>query len=87
MLIDSACAVIARSAALVLHLDAAFIMLPICRNFISLCRRTPLNDIIPCVVQSRAETSETDGEEGSFDKNIEFHKQVAWGIVFWSLGG
>lgn len=38
---------IARSAALVLHLDAALILLPICRNFISLLRRTPLNDFIP----------------------------------------
>jgi len=37
----------ARSAALVLHLDAALILLPICRNFISLLRRTPLNEVIP----------------------------------------
>ena len=39
--------VIARSAALILHVDVIFILLPICRNFISLLRRTPLNDIIP----------------------------------------
>ncbi|KAF9512349.1 hypothetical protein BS47DRAFT_1330368 [Hydnum rufescens UP504] len=38
---------IARAAALVLHVDAVFILLPVCRNFISLLRRTPLNDIIP----------------------------------------
>jgi len=38
---------IARSAALVLHVDVVFILLPVCRNFISLLRRTPLNDIIP----------------------------------------
>jgi len=38
---------IARTAALVLHVDAIFILLPVCRNFISLLRRTPLNDIIP----------------------------------------
>jgi NADPH oxidase len=38
---------IARASALVLHLDAAFILIPICRNFISLLRRTPLNDVIP----------------------------------------
>ncbi|KAF8531550.1 NADPH oxidase [Gautieria morchelliformis] len=37
---------IARSAALILHVDAAFILLPICRNFVSLLRRTPLNQII-----------------------------------------
>lgn len=37
----------ARTAALVLHIDVAFILLPICRNFISLLRQTALNDIIP----------------------------------------
>ena len=40
-------AAIARSAALVLHVDVAFILLPVCRNFVSYLRRTPLNDIIP----------------------------------------
>jgi len=55
--------VIARAAALILHIDVIFILLPICRNFISLLRQTPLNDIIP------------------FDKNITFHKSVAWSIV------
>lgn len=58
--------VIARSAALVLHVDVIFILLPICRNFISMLRRTPLNDVIP------------------FDKNITFHKSVAWSIVFFT---
>lgn len=38
---------IARGAALVLHVDVIFILLPVCRNFISLLRRTPLNGIIP----------------------------------------
>lgn len=38
---------IARAAALVLHIDVIFILLPVCRNFISLLRRTPLNHIIP----------------------------------------
>ncbi|CAL1709755.1 unnamed protein product [Somion occarium] len=38
---------IARTAALVLHVDVALVLLPVCRNFISLLRRTPLNDIIP----------------------------------------
>ncbi|TFK52979.1 NADPH oxidase isoform 2 [Heliocybe sulcata] len=38
---------IARTAALVLHVDVAFILLPVCRNFISLLRRTALNQIIP----------------------------------------
>ncbi|KAI0296920.1 NADPH oxidase [Multifurca ochricompacta] len=38
---------IARAAALVLHIDVIFILLPVCRNFISLLRRTPLNTIIP----------------------------------------
>jgi len=38
---------IARAAALVLHIDVIFILLPVCRNFISMLRRTPLNQIIP----------------------------------------
>jgi predicted ferric reductase len=38
---------IARTAALVLYVDVVFILLPVCRNFISLLRRTPLNDVIP----------------------------------------
>lgn len=37
---------IARSAALVLHVDIALIMFPVCRNLISILRRTPLNGII-----------------------------------------
>jgi NADPH oxidase 2 len=40
-------AAIARSAALVLHVDVALILLPVCRNFISFLRRTSLNTIIP----------------------------------------
>jgi NADPH oxidase 2 len=39
-------AAIARAAALILHVNAALILIPICRNFISLLRRTPLNQII-----------------------------------------
>lgn len=38
---------VARTAALVLHVDVAFILLPVCRNFISLLRRTSLNNFIP----------------------------------------
>ncbi|KAF2814222.1 uncharacterized protein BDZ99DRAFT_379956 [Mytilinidion resinicola] len=38
---------IARSAALVLHVDIALLLFPVCRNFISMLRRTPLNGIIP----------------------------------------
>ncbi|KAH8080174.1 NADPH oxidase isoform 2 [Filobasidium floriforme] len=39
--------VCSRSAAMVLDVDLAFILLPICRNFISLLRRTPLGEVIP----------------------------------------
>ncbi|CAG8544477.1 30705_t:CDS:2 [Gigaspora margarita] len=39
--------VIARAAALVLHVDAAMILFPVCRNLITLFRATPLNRIIP----------------------------------------
>jgi predicted ferric reductase len=38
---------IARTAAQVLHVDVAFILLPVCRNFVSYLRRTPLNNVIP----------------------------------------
>ncbi|RGB38977.1 ferric reductase NAD binding domain-containing protein [Rhizophagus diaphanus] len=38
---------IARSSALVLHLDAAMILFPVCRNLISIIRATPLNNIVP----------------------------------------
>ncbi|KAI5475801.1 hypothetical protein MNV49_000812 [Pseudohyphozyma bogoriensis] len=58
---------VARSAALVLNFDVAFILLPVCRNFISILRRGPLNSIIP------------------FEKNITFHKAVAWSIVFFTI--
>lgn len=37
---------IARSSALVLHLDVALILFPVCRTLISLGRQTPLNGII-----------------------------------------
>ncbi|KAF1956789.1 hypothetical protein CC80DRAFT_65654 [Byssothecium circinans] len=39
--------ILARSAALTLHVDVAFILFPVCRNLISMVRRTPLNGIIP----------------------------------------
>ncbi|KAG6040623.1 hypothetical protein E4U41_007687 [Claviceps citrina] len=37
---------IARASALVLHIDVALIMFPVCRTLISLMRQTPLNGII-----------------------------------------
>ncbi|KAF0484145.1 NADPH oxidase [Gigaspora margarita] len=37
----------ARAAALVLHVDAAMILFPVCRNLISILRSTPLGGIIP----------------------------------------
>jgi NADPH oxidase 2 len=57
---------IARAAALVLHVDVALVLLPVCRTLVSLARRTALNGII------------------QLDKNITFHKLVAWSIVFFS---
>ena len=57
---------IARASALVLHFDIILILLPVCRNLISLVRNTPLGSIIP------------------FDKNITFHKFIAWSIVLFS---
>lgn len=38
---------IARASALLCHVDVIFILLPICRNFISIMRRTPLGTVIP----------------------------------------
>ncbi|KAJ7584805.1 NADPH oxidase isoform 2 [Mycena floridula] len=38
---------IARTSALLCHVDVIYILLPVCRNFISFLRRTPLNDFIP----------------------------------------
>ncbi|KAK1767278.1 ferric reductase NAD binding domain-containing protein [Phialemonium atrogriseum] len=37
---------IARAAALVLHVDVALVLFPVCRTLISLARQTPLNGII-----------------------------------------
>ncbi|KAJ7140468.1 NADPH oxidase B [Mycena filopes] len=39
--------VIARSAAVCLHIDVIFILLPVCRNFVSIMRRSPLGTVIP----------------------------------------
>lgn len=39
--------ILARSAALVLHVDIAFILLPICRGFVSRLRRSTLNELVP----------------------------------------
>jgi len=56
----------ARSAALVLHVDIALVLFPVCRTLISYVRQTPLNGVI------------------QFDKNITFHKLVAFSIFFFS---
>lgn len=56
----------ARAAALVLFVDIALILFPVCRTLISLLRQTPLNGIV------------------QFDKNITFHKLVAYSIVFFT---
>jgi len=37
----------ARAAALMLHVDVIFILFPVCRNFVSLLRRTSLNSFVP----------------------------------------
>ncbi|GAA5884856.1 hypothetical protein JCM6882_007126 [Rhodosporidiobolus microsporus] len=58
--------IIARASALVLHVDVAVILIPVCRNFISVLRRGPLNSIVP------------------FEKNVTFHKAVAWSMVFFT---
>ncbi|EIW68732.1 hypothetical protein TREMEDRAFT_32037 [Tremella mesenterica DSM 1558] len=62
--------VIARGAAQVLHIDVIFILFPVCRNFISFLRRTPLNTVIPL-----------DKNITFHNKSL----QVAWMIVLFSL--
>jgi hypothetical protein len=42
--------VMSRSAAMVLDIDAALILLPVCRNLISLARRTSLGGVIPYAI-------------------------------------
>ncbi|GAA5841571.1 hypothetical protein JCM9279_000692 [Rhodotorula babjevae] len=39
--------VIARASAFVLHVDIVFILLPVCRNFVSFLRRSSLNRAVP----------------------------------------
>ncbi|BGP45394.1 hypothetical protein JCM10450v2_001212 [Rhodotorula kratochvilovae] len=39
--------ILARATAFVLHVDVAFILLPICRSFITLLRRMPINRAVP----------------------------------------
>ncbi|KAJ1927243.1 hypothetical protein IWQ60_003093 [Tieghemiomyces parasiticus] len=39
--------VVARASALVLHVDIAFILFPVCRTFISILRSTPLGRVVP----------------------------------------
>ncbi|GAW06322.1 NADPH oxidase [Lentinula edodes] len=38
---------IARASAMLCHVDVIFILLPVCRNFISFMRRTPIGTVIP----------------------------------------
>ncbi|THU96456.1 hypothetical protein K435DRAFT_892601 [Dendrothele bispora CBS 962.96] len=38
---------IARASALLCHINVIFILLPVCGNFISLMRRSPVGTVIP----------------------------------------
>jgi hypothetical protein len=77
--------IIARGAAFVLHFDVAFILLPVCRNFISLMRRTPLNSFIPFDgnITFRTLLSGVHIEDG-VKLTSRADKATAWSLVFFT---
>jgi hypothetical protein len=96
--------VIARGSAQVLHsnsplitfplltddvVDAIFILFPVCRNFISLLRRTPLNSVIPfdrnVDFHSKLFSSLSPMSWSQTRRITDDVEQVAWAIVFFSI--
>ena len=79
---------VARASALVLHLDVALLLFPICRNFITLIRRTPLNKIVPFdakYVHPYPLTSFHALLIIMCDCSITFHKATGYSLAFFSL--
>ena len=66
-----------------LHFDVAFILLPVCRNFISVMRRTPLGGVIP-FDKNITFRKLTAGLHLSLLKRFHADKSVAWSIVFFT---
>ncbi|CAF4628797.1 unnamed protein product [Rotaria sp. Silwood1] len=68
---------IARASALCLNFNCLLILLPVCRNLLSLIRY-----ILPhCIIQSRFRRFII----RLFDQHIEFHRCIGYAICFWSL--
>ncbi|CAF3738707.1 unnamed protein product [Rotaria sordida] len=68
---------IARAAALCLNFNCLLILLPVCRNLLSLIRY-----ILPqCVTQSRFRRF----TKRLFDQHIGFHRCIGYAICFWSI--
>jgi NADPH oxidase len=68
---------IARASALCLNLNCLLILLPVCRNLLSLIRY-----LLPrCLTQSRFRRFTI----RLFDQHVEFHRCVGYAICFWSL--
>ncbi|CAF3255702.1 unnamed protein product [Rotaria sp. Silwood2] len=68
---------IARASALCLNFNCLLILLPVCRNLLSLIRY-----ILPhCITQSRFRRFTI----RLFDQHVEFHRCVGYAICFWSL--
>lgn len=68
---------IARASALCLNFNCLLILLPVCRNLLSLIRY-----ILPhCITRSRFRRFAI----RLFDQHVEFHRCVGYAICFWSL--
>lgn len=68
---------IARASALCLNFNCLLILLPVCRNLLSLVRL-----LLPrCITKSRFQRF----TKRLFDKHIEFHRCTGYAICFWSL--
>ncbi|CAF4311363.1 unnamed protein product, partial [Rotaria sp. Silwood2] len=68
---------VARAAALCLNFNCLLILLPVCRNLLSLIRY-----ILPqCITQSRFRRF----TKRLFDQHIGFHRCVGYAICFWSI--
>lgn len=76
---------IARASALVLYVDVAFLLLPVCRNFITLVRRTPLNSIIPFDAKLVILILGRQLCQLTTTCSITFHKAIGWSILFFSI--
>ncbi|CAF1209768.1 unnamed protein product [Adineta steineri] len=68
---------VARASALCLNFNCLLILLPVCRNLLSLIRY-----LLPhCIIQSRFRRFTI----RLFDQHVEFHRCVGYAICFWSF--